>query len=664
MAYIPKKTSLDFIGSRWGWPHPSEKSNQHSISNTTEGRKRATQSGSALPAKGKAAPSIITLSEPTTLAKCPKESHPLQRNEAGTGARTMQECEFAPALSPSLPNATIQPRVTEDQKDVQAAESSSNASSSPSSVTASSKVSTDGAKDEIGPSLSPLSLPSPTLIPLPLSRTSTIDTTMQPSQTPSEPQHVDFEAGPSALLDSTSLAQQASKAIEEKPRSSKANTGVFRKSSHDSLHYRAARRATGPSSFPFPVLETELDDGNSQALKTDALVSRLSSRNSFRAHPVRRSASIISYSFPELERDMEEDKHQALGTIALVSRRSSQNSLRTRVSRRSASLNQVHFPPSESDAADNRYYLSESGEGRILLLPEHLEILLTHASQQTVAAASAPETPAATNEAIRVPWDAERHSISRRSSKLLVLEPRTLSQKQQSAKAEAISLLDYYDVPFLNEASIRTPCESKPTIFTASPEENVNPGLETHSSQPPRQPGEERSPSSDKCSRIAELPRLKTRATTLVNHETKGSKRSSSIASLIDFWEPPRENAKKHQKSPDPLSETPLQESDEPAQMEKSARSAHDQESISPLLPDMPNPPTFGALSGMKPISNQPSPQLPPPRKHKLFVRKVRNAAWRTPMLKIALGRKLAAQTKPALRLLAKGERLDGFVPV
>lgn len=48
--------------------------------------------------------------------------------------------------------------------------------------------------------------------------------------------------------------------------------------------------------------------------------------------------------------------------------------------------------------------------------------------------------------------------------------------------------------------------------------------------------------------------------------------------------------------------------------------------------------------------------RTPPLKKRKLYLRKARNVAARTVILKITLGRELAKQTKPALRRLAKGE--------
>ncbi|KAI9698211.1 MAG: hypothetical protein M1836_004213 [Candelina mexicana] len=70
------------------------------------------------------------------------------------------------------------------------------------------------------------------------------------------------------------------------------------------------------------------------------------------------------------------------------------------------------------------------------------------------------------------------------------------------------------------------------------------------------------------------------------------------------------------------------------------------------------------ALSGLRPVSDVTPPVLPRPTKGKVAVRKARNAAWRPFLLRIALGRQLAAQTKPGLRLLAKGETLEEDDPL
>ncbi|MCJ1299146.1 hypothetical protein MMC08_001937 [Hypocenomyce scalaris] len=58
------------------------------------------------------------------------------------------------------------------------------------------------------------------------------------------------------------------------------------------------------------------------------------------------------------------------------------------------------------------------------------------------------------------------------------------------------------------------------------------------------------------------------------------------------------------------------------------------------------------------PLEGASAPVLPPLRRRKLYLRKVRNLAMRKTVLKAVLGRQLAAQTKPALRMLAHGERL------
>ncbi|KAI9720391.1 MAG: hypothetical protein M1812_002897 [Candelaria pacifica] len=82
------------------------------------------------------------------------------------------------------------------------------------------------------------------------------------------------------------------------------------------------------------------------------------------------------------------------------------------------------------------------------------------------------------------------------------------------------------------------------------------------------------------------------------------------------------------------------------------------------FLPDEAPGTLPDALSGMRPISDMTPPVLPRPAKGKVVVRKVRNAAWRPFLLKIALGRQLAAQTKPGLRMLAKGETLEEDDPL
>lgn len=57
--------------------------------------------------------------------------------------------------------------------------------------------------------------------------------------------------------------------------------------------------------------------------------------------------------------------------------------------------------------------------------------------------------------------------------------------------------------------------------------------------------------------------------------------------------------------------------------------------------------------------SDAEEPPTPRIKRRKLYLRKARNAAARKVILNITLGRQLAGQTKPALRLLANGESLD-----
>ena len=58
------------------------------------------------------------------------------------------------------------------------------------------------------------------------------------------------------------------------------------------------------------------------------------------------------------------------------------------------------------------------------------------------------------------------------------------------------------------------------------------------------------------------------------------------------------------------------------------------------------------------PLEGASAPVLPPLKRRKLYLRKARNIAMRKTVLKAVLGRQLAAQTKPALRMLAHGERV------
>lgn len=57
--------------------------------------------------------------------------------------------------------------------------------------------------------------------------------------------------------------------------------------------------------------------------------------------------------------------------------------------------------------------------------------------------------------------------------------------------------------------------------------------------------------------------------------------------------------------------------------------------------------------------SDAEEPATPRIKRRKLYLRKARNAAARKVILNLTLGRQLADQTKPALRLLASGESLD-----
>ena len=50
------------------------------------------------------------------------------------------------------------------------------------------------------------------------------------------------------------------------------------------------------------------------------------------------------------------------------------------------------------------------------------------------------------------------------------------------------------------------------------------------------------------------------------------------------------------------------------------------------------------------------APGLPPLRKRQSFIRKARNLAARQAVLDATLGRQVAAETKPVLRRMAKGE--------
>lgn len=58
------------------------------------------------------------------------------------------------------------------------------------------------------------------------------------------------------------------------------------------------------------------------------------------------------------------------------------------------------------------------------------------------------------------------------------------------------------------------------------------------------------------------------------------------------------------------------------------------------------------------PLEGASAPVLPPVKRRKLYLRKARNLAMRKTVLKVMLGRQLAGQTKPALRMLAHGETL------
>ena len=57
-------------------------------------------------------------------------------------------------------------------------------------------------------------------------------------------------------------------------------------------------------------------------------------------------------------------------------------------------------------------------------------------------------------------------------------------------------------------------------------------------------------------------------------------------------------------------------------------------------------------------VEGEPAPVLPPLKRRKLYLRKARNLAMRKTVLQAMLGRQLADQTKPALRMLAHGERV------
>lgn len=59
-----------------------------------------------------------------------------------------------------------------------------------------------------------------------------------------------------------------------------------------------------------------------------------------------------------------------------------------------------------------------------------------------------------------------------------------------------------------------------------------------------------------------------------------------------------------------------------------------------------------------EPVEGEPAPVLPPLKRRKLYLRKARNLAMRKTILQAMLGRQLADQTKPALRMLAHGERV------
>ena len=67
---------------------------------------------------------------------------------------------------------------------------------------------------------------------------------------------------------------------------------------------------------------------------------------------------------------------------------------------------------------------------------------------------------------------------------------------------------------------------------------------------------------------------------------------------------------------------------------------------------------SLGLYDNLNTQATNEEPNLPPVKKRKLYVRKARNAAARKVVLDITLGRELAKQTKPALRRLARGERV------
>lgn len=70
-------------------------------------------------------------------------------------------------------------------------------------------------------------------------------------------------------------------------------------------------------------------------------------------------------------------------------------------------------------------------------------------------------------------------------------------------------------------------------------------------------------------------------------------------------------------------------------------------------------PPAFIDSKAAEDPGTSEEPKMPPPKKRKLYLRKVRNAAARKTILKITLGRELAKQTKAKLRKLAKGGHFD-----
>lgn len=73
-----------------------------------------------------------------------------------------------------------------------------------------------------------------------------------------------------------------------------------------------------------------------------------------------------------------------------------------------------------------------------------------------------------------------------------------------------------------------------------------------------------------------------------------------------------------------------------------------------PTLPGTP-PAFIASKPAEDPVTNE-EPKLPPLKKRKLYIRKVRNVAARKIILEITLGRELAGPTKRRLRKLATGE--------